>query len=541
MKFKADQSAQKLRGGYYTPQKIADYITEWVLNARPESILEPSCGNGAFFQSIDNNEYTKNCNILGFELFDTEVKKSRKLCDKLGFVNFNIIEGDFLSWANERLLNSEKIFDAVLGNPPFIRYQFLERKFQNNTEQIFKTLGLKFTKHTNAWVPFILSCIDILRPGGRLGMVIPSEIIHVLHAQSLRTFLGNQCRKVVLIDPQEIWFEGTLQGAVIIFAEKKANGFDETEGVGIKHVRGFEFLDTPPSQIFDETTGINGKTVVGKWTKALLSTRELELIDEICKKKTVYKFSDIASVDVGIVTGANSFFLINNETVENNKLNDYVYPMFGRSDHCKGIIYDKKQHRENEKLNYPTNFVYLDDDFKNYSKSVQQYILSGEEQELHTRYKCRIRTPWYKVPSVYSTKIGMLKRSHDTPRLIFNKLEAFTTDTAYRVGSSKVNAEKFVYCFINPLTAIFAELQGRYYGGGVLEMVPSEIEKLMIPIPNTVEVNLRELDNDIRTLSMEEVLVKQGRKVLGAVGVSNDEVQALVDTWLFLKNRRQRN
>jgi hypothetical protein len=46
-------------------------------------------------------------------------------------------------------------------------------------------------------------------------MVVPSEIVHVMHAQSLRTYLGEQCRRIVIVDPQEIWFEGTLQGAVL--------------------------------------------------------------------------------------------------------------------------------------------------------------------------------------------------------------------------------------------------------------------------------------------------------------------------------------
>lgn len=541
MKFKGDQTSQKLRGGYYTPQHLADYAAKWVLAANPKSIIEPSCGDGAFLQSIINNKYTKSVKVSAFELFDTEAEKSKNLCHKIGLKNVNIVEGDFLDWANIHLVNMDVSFDAVLGNPPFIRYQFLENEFQNNTQKVFDTLGLKFTKHTNAWVPFLLSCITFLKPGGRLGMVIPSEIIHVLHAQSLRTYLGEHCKKIVLIDPQEIWFEGTLQGAVIIFAEKKKNHSDKTEGVGIRHVRGLEFLKIDPSKIFDETIGINGETVVGKWTKALLNESELNLLKEICAKKSVHKFSEIANVDVGIVTGANKFFLIDNETVEKNKLDKYVQPMFGRSEHCKGVIYDREQHNKNMELGYPTNFVYLEESLEKYSKHVKQYIKSGEDEALHERYKCRIRKPWYKVPSVYSTSIGMLKRSHDTPRLIFNELNALTTDTAYRITSSHVDAEKLVYCFINPITAIFAELEGRYYGGGVLELVPSEIEKLVIPIPSEILVDLKALDHMIRTLPVEEVLLLQGYKILGALGVTKKAVKSLVETWVYLKDRRQRN
>lgn len=540
MKFKADQTAQKLRGGYYTPQNLADYVTQWVLTNNPANILEPSCGDGTFIESLHNNNCDKGLRLDAFELFDTEVTKSVERCKSLSFTNYEINEGDFLEWAKDKLHTKQGLYDGVLGNPPFIRYQFLEKSFQLNTEQVFKSLGLKFTKHTNAWVPFILSCISMLRPGGRLGMVIPSEIIHVMHAQSLRTYLGQQCSKVVLIDPQEIWFEDTLQGAVIILAQKKTDISEETEGVGIKHVRGFEFLNENPEVLFNDTRGINGQTIEGKWTKALLEPAQLALVNDICQNENVHKFSNIADVDVGIVTGANNFFLIDNETVEKYGLANFVHPMFGRSEHCKGVIYNEAQHQQNANNGNPTNFLYLEENYEDLPEQIQEYIEYGESQELHTRYKCRIRKPWYKVPSVYSRQIGMLKRAHDAPRLIFNELEAYTTDTAYRINSFDFNADKLVYCFINPLTAIFAELEGRYYGGGVLELVPSEIERLMIPVPIDLDFNLAELDEMIRNHSMSDVLYNQGLHILGALGYTEQQVRELTDIWIYLKNRRQR-
>lgn len=65
MKFKADQTSQKLRGGYYTPQNLADYVTKWVLSKNPKTILEPSCGDGVFIQAIANNGYDPNIELSG--------------------------------------------------------------------------------------------------------------------------------------------------------------------------------------------------------------------------------------------------------------------------------------------------------------------------------------------------------------------------------------------------------------------------------------------------------------------------------------------
>lgn len=539
MKFKADQTSQKLRGGYYTPQNLADFVTSWVISKEQTKVLEPSCGDGVFFQALSNNRIHNDVDVSAFELFDTEAMASRERCHSLGLNNVEITEGDFLTWFNANY-DEHETFTGVLGNPPFIRYQFLEPEFQAQAELVFRQLNLRFTKHTNAWVPFILASIKLLESGGRLGMVIPSEIIHVMHAQSLRSYLGEVCRKIVIIDPQEIWFEDTLQGAVIILAEKKLDAGVHSEGVAIVSVAGTGFLDEDPNTLFDQAIGINGQTVIGKWTKALLSHEELQLLQQFTNHPHVHRFTDIATVDVGIVTGANDFFLVPDEIVEQYQLHDYVQPMFGRSQHCQGVVYDQNQHGANAENGLPTNFVYIKGDKKDLPKSVQKYVEYGEEQKLHTRYKCSVRKPWYTVPSVYATQLGMLKRAHDAPRLIFNELEALTTDTAYRIRTSQFTPQQLSFSFLNPLTTLYAELEGRSYGGGVLELVPSEIEKLYIPVAENIEFDLEHFDNLVRTHSMAEILTIQGELIFGALGFNREQIQSLLNIWLRLKNRRQR-
>jgi len=218
--------------------------------------------------------------------------------------------------------------------------------------------------------------------------------------------------------------------------------------------------------------------------------------------------------------------------------------MFGRSEHCPGVIYDERQHQANALNGSPTNFLWFREQFtKKIDDSTRAYIELGEALNLHTRYKCRVRWPWYMVPSVYATEIGMLKRSHHAPRLILNKIGAYTTDTAYRIrvpSKQFVTPQKLVGCFFNPLTALSAELEGRHYGGGVLELIPSEIERLVVPLPTKVVVDLPDLDNAIRGLPTQEVLARQGKTVLGALGLSRAKQECVVAGWRRLRDRRQR-
>src|SRR5690606_12315654 len=177
---------------------------------------------------------------------------------------------DFLSWSLEKTGRAEGTFDAVIGNPPFVRYQYLPQPFQQKAEQVFRELGLPFTKHTNAWVPFILASMRMLRPGGRLAMVVPAEIIHVMYAQSLRSYLGKECSRLVVVDPEKLWFDGTLQGAVLLMAEKRAGENAKAEGLGIYEVKDREFLRVRTFNVFSVTLSSNCKLLAGKWTLSLL-------------------------------------------------------------------------------------------------------------------------------------------------------------------------------------------------------------------------------------------------------------------------------
>lgn len=540
MNLKENESAEKLRGGYYTPMDLAVFLSKWVAEKHPQSVLEPSCGDGVFIDALSTC-LPSGSSVTAIEVNEQEAQKAKSKADSIDTLDVEVVPADFLEWYLNSRSNGER-FDCVVGNPPFIRYQYLSKSDQDFSAEIFREHSLRFTKHTNAWVPFVIASLSLLKPGGRLAMVLPAEILHVLHAQSLRNFVGQQCRQVLIFDPAEIWFDGTLQGAVLFLAEKKANVKDHTRGLGIVPVRGKSFLSISPTDTFETASFINGRTVEGKWTKALLTRDELEVYEAIVAHDKVHRFADIAEVDVGVVTGANKFFLVDDETVRRHELDEWSYPMFGRSEHCPGILYDADQHNRNADSGLPANFLWFNvADRNDLSGSALEYIESGELSNLHTRYKCRVRSPWFRVPSVYATPVGMLKRAHDMPRLIYNEVEAYTTDTAYRIRPTSVDAKKLVYCFLNSLTVLSAELEGRHYGGGVLELVPSEIEKLLIPIPDRVRPALKRLDNSVRKGSAQDTLDMQDKSILKNLGLSSIEIAKVRSGWNRLRNRRQRS
>ena len=121
---------QKLKGAYYTPSAIADFILRWGINGGNNAeILEPSCGDGVFLECIVNgNMLYKSVTAIEYE--NEEAKKARaiKLHDS------NVVNGDFHRFC----LDTEQRFDLVVGNPPFIRYQYYNEAQQVLADQIFK-------------------------------------------------------------------------------------------------------------------------------------------------------------------------------------------------------------------------------------------------------------------------------------------------------------------------------------------------------------------------------------------------------------------
>ena len=68
MNFIANESAQKLRGGFYTEPDIASFLARWVLEKKPKSVLEPSCGDGAFLEAIVEGKCGSLRKLFGCEM-----------------------------------------------------------------------------------------------------------------------------------------------------------------------------------------------------------------------------------------------------------------------------------------------------------------------------------------------------------------------------------------------------------------------------------------------------------------------------------------
>ena len=97
-------------------------------------------------------------------------------------------------------------------------------------------------------------------------------------------------------------------------------------------------------------------------------------------------------------------------------------------------------------------------------------------------YKCSIRNQWYSIPSVWVPNAFFLRRSNVYPKFVLNEINAVSTDTMHRINFYEgYNKNKILLSYYNSITFAFVEINGRSYGGGVLELLPSEVSKIMLP------------------------------------------------------------
>src|SRR3989304_5467660 len=103
MNFIENESEQKLRGGYYTPADLAAFLARWVKEISPKRVLEPSCGDGVFFDVLAKVKGFQKATVIGFELDADEARKAKTRARKVGLTAATVHPEDFLQWAIDNL------------------------------------------------------------------------------------------------------------------------------------------------------------------------------------------------------------------------------------------------------------------------------------------------------------------------------------------------------------------------------------------------------------------------------------------------------
>lgn len=537
MKLKENSSAQKLRGAYYTPLPLAEMMVKLFLDDKSiKAVLEPSCGDGVFIDALDDLEMINQLdNVTAIEIEQEEAEKLENNYKKSEKVR--ILNQDFFDYYEKE---NENKFDLILGNPPYIRYQYLDENQRKLMSDLLVSQGMKANRLVNTWVGFMVACVNLLSNEGKIAFVIPAEILQVAYAEDLRLFLADHLSKITLITFEELVFPD-IEQEIVVFVGEKGN---EEKGIRIIELNNLDDLKN-----FDiDTNGFQKlQHVHEKWIKYFTNNAENELISRFRNDNRFQKLSDCALINVGITTGNNKYFSINDNTVRQYALENVVRPLIGRSAHAHSVYFEYADWRENVdagKSAYLIDFPEIE--YEKYPEKHKEYIHMGEKNDENKGYKCSIRDRWYRIPSVWVPDAFFLRRNNLYPKFVLNCCDAVSTDTMHRVKfNDGVEPERILLSYYNSISFAFTELCGRSYGGGVLEILPGEVGNILVPKLDDISIKkvqevLKEVDHIVRADEpIERALDIVDREILiNSIGIEENVCIDARSIWKKLRRRR---
>ena len=537
MQLKENSTSQKLRGAYYTPLQLADAMVGLFSYADISTVLEPSCGDGIFIDRLLNID----TQIQSITVIEVEPDEAEKVANRYrDNDSISVITGDFFEFYDNNL--EQEYFDLILGNPPYIRYQYLTEKQREILSQILVSHGMKANKLINAWVGFLVACTQMLSSNGKIAFVVPAEILQVAYAEDLREFLSNRFSMITLIAFEKLVFPDIEQEILIFIGEKGG----EERGIRI-----IEMDDLNDFKSFDLNSNGYQKLqyVREKWTKYFISEDEASLIQRLRKDNRFSQFKDFGIINVGITTGNNDYFSVDSIVEANFALQDVTLPLIGRSSHAHGIFFSFEDWRENVEHGKRAMLVKFPDiPFDEYPPHHKEYIALGERDKQNTGYKCRIRDRWYIVPSVWAPDAFFLRRNNLYPKFVLNQCNAVSTDTMHRMKfNDDVDAKNVLLSYYNSISFAFTEICGRSYGGGVLEILPGEMGNILIPKIESIDISLRDnllcqIDMIVRNNENIELALDlvDNKLLVDVLGIAREICLQCRTIWKKMQSRRLR-
>ena len=228
--------------------------------------------------------------------------------------------------------------------------------------------------------------------------------LQVHYAEKLRTFLETKFNTIEIITFEERVFEGIEQDICLVYLSNEPKAKAYIQYTTFKDV----FSPTPVSR-----SKIMRNKPLKKWSNCILNDEETEKLLQLSKR--FLKISQFGDISPGIVTGANSFFILSQEEVDKLKIPTmHILPIIMKSSAIPPLLSFTSLDFENTiSQSNRTHLVNLNGlAHESFSEELIAYIAKGEEEKINERYKCKKRRRWYDVPIIKKGDACFFKRYH---------------------------------------------------------------------------------------------------------------------------------
>ena len=232
------------KGQFFTPRSIVCAMVRIVDPQPGESVLDPACGTGGFLSESFSWQLQRQKGpgtIVGFDKDQDLYRIASSLlhirCRQSATV-FNSNSLDPSTWIKAGL--ADKLFDVVLTNPPFgAKIPLRDKSILANFDLAYqwtesrsgvwkKTDVLKQSQDPQTL--FLELCIRKLRPGGRLGIILPEGMFGNKRIFYVWEWIRAMGRVTALLDcPRTAFQPGTDTKTNVLFFERSESGTKQKE------------------------------------------------------------------------------------------------------------------------------------------------------------------------------------------------------------------------------------------------------------------------------------------------------------------------
>ncbi len=521
-----DLETRKRLGIYYTPTAVAEVLVEWAL-PEPGHVIDPSFGGCSFLvAALDRLEVLGAANagklVHGVDIDEVGARFSAASLLARGVPADNVHFGDF--FAVRAPTTDATRFTAVVGNPPYIRASSVDGSVSATAQAALEAAGIELPRTASLWAPFTVHSVQHVRTGGRLAFLLPSSLLHAAYSRVLLGWICTKFGRVRLIEIEDAVF-ANVQEETIVLACEDAGG--HTANVEYDHIKQVSTLRT--------TLGSRGSarhppSMTG-WREELAPPDSLAVLAGLVRLPEQLSLGACCNVRIGVVTGANPFFVRS----YSRGIAQSLCPVVARSGWLKGPIWanDDVAHRRRDKsrswlLSLPAD--------AQLPTELEEAVASGVARALHERSHCRRRDVWWSLADTRAPDVFLPYMNAGSPALTKNAtLRTTCTNAIHRLYWKNRSRDETAVGRRDALLAsswtsafaLAAELVGRHYGGGVLKLEPSEACQLPLftgSSPGLLEeldvVARRDGRRAARTLA-DQLVLRDG------LGLSRGEVKAL--------------
>ena len=555
----------KSLGAYYTPDPAVEFMIGWAIKDSSYKVIDPSFGNGQFLKASASKVELDNPSeqIYGIEL-DTETFIASKQVLETHYNIFHLWNADFFK--SDKFFKNHfgpkipvESFEAVVGNPPFIRYQTFKGEERDYALQRAREHGVELPGHASSWAPFLVHAVSLIKPEGRLAMVVPAELSYAAYAKNVLNYLLEQFASLTVLTFQKRLFPKLGEDTFIVLGDTRGHKTKDFSLVDIEKESRLEnftgnFESIGQVRKFQPRELASLKNHKTKLLEYLLGDEPHALYTTLKEKagadKPIKVLGGVAKVGIGYVTGDNKFFHPSAETIEKFGIpEEYLEPCVRRSNNLRGLfITEKDWASDTEPKKWLLNIASARL-FSELPKGVQRYLKQGKEKGILERFKVRDRDPWYSVPHVKRGDAFLTYMSNGAPRLVHNPLGLPAPNSLHIVNLEeklydKVEIKLLVVAWYTSLTFLSAEIEGHSLGGGMLKLEPSEAKKVLIALPNNtaaaeldkaykhVDERLRENDLEAALDVGDKLILRRGLKLKAR------ECKVLRQGYHYLRDRR---